>query len=477
MWIKINTRRLAPQMAIAWNLGFGNPFEKHFGTSISRTLQHFNGKSTDYFVDAKEYGKFNAQLERLINRGGFLKTACPKARQFLEMAETWSERSFSGDLQGISNRGLSKLFRKFVLEMQPSFYARMWMVYRISHPLEAAIEKKLQETTNNKGKTARLLNIFSFPLGLSNIQEERMDALKIASLRGKVGKGEFEELIEAHTEKFTHMPMYGFDHEPFSKAHFQGEISRIREPRKELRELAAAYESRKGKYERAILELRPTRSLAALLEFYSEMIHLRDYRDMLRQKVNFHARRLYLEIGRRAHLGIEETNLLTNDEIVKFLENGKAPTIKVIRNRRKEWLIIQDGEEVKIFGGTEAARIARLELGNSNRQGTGCLMGRAGSKGAATGPARIVNTNKDLMKIRRGDVMVTSMTRQDFVPYLRRCAALVTDEGGITSHAAITCRELKIPCIVGTEIATVTFHDGELLEVDSKKGQVRIIEV
>ena len=68
------------------------------------------------------------------------------------------------------------------------------------------------------------------------------------------------------------------------------------------------------------------------------------------------------------------------------------------------------------------------------------------------------------------------MTRPEFMPILRKAAAIVTDEGGITCHAAIVARELKIPCIIGTQIATRVLKDGDLVLVDATNGVVKKIQ-
>ena len=68
------------------------------------------------------------------------------------------------------------------------------------------------------------------------------------------------------------------------------------------------------------------------------------------------------------------------------------------------------------------------------------------------------------------------MTRPEYLHLFREAVGVVTDAGGILSHAAITARELKIPCIIGTEIATKVLHDGDLVEVNAEQGIVRILE-
>jgi len=107
-----------------------------------------------------------------------------------------------------------------------------------------------------------------------------------------------------------------------------------------------------------------------------------------------------------------------------------------------------------------------------NKPTTRRLRGLVGYRGVAEGPARIIISETDFRKFKTGDVLVTSMTRPEFVPLLQRAAAIITDEGGLTSHAVIIARELQKPCIIGTRTATETLHDGELVRVDADKGEI-----
>jgi len=72
-------------------------------------------------------------------------------------------------------------------------------------------------------------------------------------------------------------------------------------------------------------------------------------------------------------------------------------------------------------------------------------------------------------------IVVSVMTMTTFAPYLKNALALITDEGGLTSHPAITAREFKIPCVVATKVGTQIFKDGDMVEVDADKGIVRRI--
>jgi len=100
------------------------------------------------------------------------------------------------------------------------------------------------------------------------------------------------------------------------------------------------------------------------------------------------------------------------------------------------------------------------------------LKGLGASPGIGSGPVRLVYSLDDLKKIKKGDVLVTEMTNPDMVVTMQRAAAIVTDEGGITSHAAIVSREMGIPAVVGTGSAMKNLKDGDVITVDGYNGKV-----
>jgi len=104
------------------------------------------------------------------------------------------------------------------------------------------------------------------------------------------------------------------------------------------------------------------------------------------------------------------------------------------------------------------------------------ITGQIGYKGKTTGNVRIILKKEDFSKFEEGEILVTHMTTPDFISILKKASAFVTDFGGVMSHAAIISRELKIPCIIGTKIATQVFKDGDFIEVDANNGVVRIVK-
>lgn len=108
----------------------------------------------------------------------------------------------------------------------------------------------------------------------------------------------------------------------------------------------------------------------------------------------------------------------------------------------------------------------------AKREGEVILKGLPASPGIATGPVKIVLELNDLPKVKEGDILVTTMTSPDMVPAMEKAAAIVTDEGGMTCHAAIVSRELGIPAVVGTGNATKVLKDGEIVTVDAYRGVI-----
>ena len=98
------------------------------------------------------------------------------------------------------------------------------------------------------------------------------------------------------------------------------------------------------------------------------------------------------------------------------------------------------------------------------------------SRGKVRGKACILTGARHFDKISDGNILIASMTSPEYILAMRKASAIVTDEGGLTCHAAIVSRELGIPCVVGTTIATKVLKDGDEVEVDADKGIVKIIK-
>ena len=193
---------------------------------------------------------------------------------------------------------------------------------------------------------------------------------------------------------------------------------------------------------------------------------------------------LFKEIAKRAGLPFSVILSLEPDEIASCLDNkvSKQNLVHLVKERQKGFAIIWiQGKLAKRFG-DEAVNLQNLVSKKYKKQkkagskdATNQIKGICASRGTAKGKVKVVFSNKDIPKVNKGDILVSSMINPDFVIAMEKAAAFVTDEGGITCHAAIVAREFGVPCIVGTVNATAILRDGDLVEVHADKGTIKIL--
>lgn len=175
---------------------------------------------------------------------------------------------------------------------------------------------------------------------------------------------------------------------------------------------------------------------------------------------------------RRIELTREQgaARVLADDEVVALAEHGLRIEQHYGEPQDVEWAIA--GGRTYILQSRAITTMLAPGTTTAAAPGEVLVQGLGASPGTATGNVRVIRTPAEGSALRAGEVLVAPMTSPDWVPVLRRAAALVTDGGGMTCHAAIVSRELGVPCVVGTRNATETLRTGELVTVDGAKGTV-----
>jgi pyruvate, water dikinase len=139
---------------------------------------------------------------------------------------------------------------------------------------------------------------------------------------------------------------------------------------------------------------------------------------------------------------------------------GSPQDVEWVLDGQRLWLV--QARPITTLSGSAAATETERPL----------LRGLAAAPGRVTGAARVLTSPTEAAALRAGEVLVAPMTNPDWLPTIRRAAALVTDSGGSTCHAAIVARELRVPCVVGTRDATAMLRDGQWITVDGGTGEV-----
>jgi len=196
------------------------------------------------------------------------------------------------------------------------------------------------------------------------------------------------------------------------------------------------------------------------------------------------------ETGETIHAEVpperQEIPCLTDEEILKLAELGKKIEEHYGRAQDIEWAIDRDlpfpenvfivqsrPETIWSVKGYEEAE-AKGPIAEAAKKLKVIAKGiGTGKRDIGYGKAKIIFSPEDAEKLmQKGDILVTTMTNPDFVPYMRIASAIVTDKGGVTCHAAIVSRELGIPCVVGTENATKVMETGKEYTVDARNGVI-----
>lgn len=168
--------------------------------------------------------------------------------------------------------------------------------------------------------------------------------------------------------------------------------------------------------------------------------------------------------------------VLSDEEIERLVTLGELIEEHYGKPQDVEWAI--EDEKVYIVQSRPVTTIKEKKVESDEagevveEEGKILLKGLGASPGIATGKVKVIFGEKEISKVEEGDILVTTMTTPDMVPAMKRSAAIVTDEGGMTCHAAIVSRELGVPAVVGTKEATKVLKDGMVVTVDGEKGVI-----
>lgn len=210
-----------------------------------------------------------------------------------------------------------------------------------------------------------------------------------------------------------------------------------------------------------------------LKQFLPVLEHARLYAEpVFRDIENFWeaaAKHLAMRTGRTA----AQILATTKEEIRGFFQGKNLPNKQVLNNRLKASALCFSRGNFLLFKGKQIKKIETIVMPHVGNE----IHGQTAYPGKVTGRIKIVfNPKKEGSSFKAGEILVTGMTRPEFLPLMKKAAGFITDAGGILSHAAIVAREMKKPCIIGTRIATKILKNGDIIEVDANRGLVKLIK-
>jgi phosphoenolpyruvate synthase/pyruvate phosphate dikinase len=388
-----------------------------------------------------------------------------------------------GNHQKKTNKQLIKLFDKFCNEY-----------IRLGTTIVMTLEE-LQDELLNELSGADDLAVLATPPDLSIESEEELSRLEVIAYIEKNHKDLFiskttksiekqlpqhpklKKKIEDHVNNFCWLPLnfekkiwddeffinlfkkYLSDHYDY-QARIQ-ELKQYPEKTKEHRNQLFKKLSAKGKV------------LADLLEATS---YIRFYRATIFSLAYYRGYPILNEIATRLNCSLESIKFATPQEITEALAHNQKLNPKKLLQRREAFVMLVISDQYEQYEGKEALRVITKEFRQISSAETAEIKGMPAFKGIVRGTVKIIHDARDLGSLHKGDILVCEATNPDLVIAMSLAGAIVTNEGGVTSHAAIVARELRKPCIIGTKIATKVLKDGDVVEVDANQGVVKILK-
>ncbi len=219
------------------------------------------------------------------------------------------------------------------------------------------------------------------------------------------------------------------------------------------------------------LQLKLSPQALHLIEIGKEFAYLKALRKEAVFEACCNSFPLIREIAKRLNLSITQVKFMTIEEVKNALETGEI-NLAEINNRMKHCVTISTGK-VRLFSGKAADQLAQGIYEEKADASISHITGMPAFSGKVVGTVKIILAASDMKKFNRSDVLVSPATNPNLLQIMKIAGAIVTDEGGVTCHAAIVSRELKKPCIIGTKVATKWLKDGDKVEVDAVKGVVK----
>ena len=287
-----------------------------------------------------------------------------------------------------------------------------------------------------------------------------------------------EDAVRNHFQKYFWMDAYEND-AAWDLGQFQNRLAESL--REEGKEKVDQLTQRHHKQEEKIAALAKKHGVEpGLLEPFRKAMYFRILGESLLGYGNVATKPLFAAIAKKVYLPANQIKWFSDEELIGVLE-GKIKTEELndrLTKRKQRYLVALGEKTVHAFEGEKEVQavLDQLDIDWPKQENVSKIQGVSAYPGKVQGIARVVHHVGEVDKVKQGDILVTLNTTPSFIMAMKRSAAIVTDEGGITCHAAIVSRELGIPCIIGTKAGTRLIPDGAKVEVDASTGTVRKME-
>lgn len=472
-WVKSKER---PEANIAINsfyvLGHAKKYFRHLDLKYE-VGKFLSFKSGQIFFEETDLQKAE---ELLLQQGGRLaKLANKISDNFLIVArdyQTFLKKYHRLDFSKTSKSELAKIYHDFAewnYALIPYSFIMSIVMERVA---SEQIVRVLKNLSANPERTFLKLMVNS----KTNLTtQEYFDRLNLA-IKAKNGKNldnsEFVSLLQKHLKRYGFLNCYSPTDSPISLGGLKKVVTLTEKSglKNQIRNAELTRQTRQVQAIKLIKRLKLARPIKELILVLQKNIWIRTHRRELMSLGFFTMRPMYLRLAKLMHVPFSDLSYIAVWEIEKFLTKNKKPSLKDLRERKKDFILIKLEREHFIVTGGDIKKIGLLE---SESAVTKILTGQAVYPGKIKTQAILLKNKNDVRKFIRGRILVAHSVFNWMLPAVERCGGIVTDAGGVLSHTAVLAREFHKPCITGTKIATQIFKNGDLVELNADMSLVK----
>src|SRR3989344_2200268 len=508
-----------------WLSCFVNEFSHPAGRPYKKILSIYKKYHLEFYYgenDAKEVGQHI--VKKFLEQPSFAEEVNKKIIEFADKLSNYAKTLPRSDLDKLTNYQLWEIYNTHD-KIHTEYYQWGWIppaADMFHNDLTEALKGILREKSFSEEKLNEYFIILTQARTKSLIQIEQDEFL---SLVNKISKNQkqktlFEDLYKNFKEKEiakfgyqTHTKEYEellenkvgalvsqIDREllasirkhyeeyfyvnhmwvgkPFTLEHYIKEIVKLIGTHANISKMIGAaqnsFDENISKRTLLFKELKLEKRWVSLFDAFGDFMVTKIYRRFAQIYALYKMEFILEEIASRFNLSLMEVRFMLPSEVEQALIKNDINK-EELKERTEFCVYYAEKDKDIIYTGKEAHEIATkarvIETNNVTE-----LKGQVACMGKAKGRVKIIIRPADMSKMKEGDILVSIATDPDIVPAMKKAAAIVTEQGGVTSHAAIVSRELNIPCVIGTKIATKVLKDGDLVEVDANKGIVKILE-
>lgn len=471
------------------------PFSYKWGLS-------FFGRNGEWFWDENELKRVR---KIILNKSS-------KSRKYIDkiadnFIKRWNDfvkiadQAEKIDFKKLSNQELNKwynmLFWTEVKAVSWAYIVDCFLTSGAEDWLRNLIPEELKDKISPK-KLLKIIEVLTSPVRDSFVNEEKISLLKIAvsinkeARLNKLAKGKKLQELLKEIKKYPkiqnslkkHRDNYHWIENSYAKAHnfpvkyfIQKIIDLFKDSidiKKELKIETERTKKNKEAKEKTFKQYKVSQRLKNIIHNAEVFTYMQDTRKQGVLRLNHFLFQFIKELTRRTKISKQEALYVIEPEIKDILLKGKINRRELKARIKKSFMFISTNGYNILFGkGAEQIdmRVFYKDLGFINE-----ARGTVASPGEVQGKVRVLKSNLEISKFKKDEILVTNNTTPEFVPAMKKAKAIITEQGGITTHAAIISRELDVPCIIGVKDATRIFKTGYLVEVDTSQGLVKIIK-